>query len=216
MTTGITLAKIVVASVLLVVVVGTGPVTDLVRRYEVWPFREAQVEATPAPPAPVLEKRLPRVTRSMRRSVPTGRMRIKKDVGFDVYQVPAESVLPAFLRTSLDSATAKIDQPVRALLRSTVRQDGLELIPAASILHGKVMDVIPASRLQPRGRVVVGFFWIEHAATAARTRIAARPVVFEPMDAAGSSVNRAADVRVNAGELVPITLTEALMVRIPK
>ena len=223
MNSGITFAKIVVLSVLMAVFLGATPAMDLMRRYGIWPLDEAEVPVTamsPTSPTPV--KTLPRapkrLNKSLRAAAASGTVNSKKRAGsaFEAYQVQAGTILMGLLRAPLDSAKTRVDAPVRALLRSTVRQNGMELIPAASMIYGKVTDVIPASRMQPRGRLVISFFFIEHGVTSTRIAIAARPIVLEPIDAAGSGATRTADVRVNAGELLPISLTEPLVVRLPK
>jgi hypothetical protein len=221
MNSGITLAKIAVLSVLLAVFLGAIPAMDLMRRYGIWPLDDAEVPVTAMTVTPAPVKVLPRapqkLTKPRRASNASGNVSKKRGSNaFETYQVPAGTVLMGLLRAPLDSGRTRVDAPVRALLRSTLRQEGMELIPAASIVYGKVIDVIPASRMQPRGRIVVAFFFIEHGVTGTRIAIAARPLVLEPIDVAGGSVLRTADVRVNAGELLPISLTEPLVVRLPK
>lgn len=216
MSTGITSAKIVVMAVLLAAVFVATPAMDVLRRYDVWPMATAQGEVTPPrPKAQVAAKPLPRV-RS--RAKTTRSTLVRTAAGPSVaYEIPEGAVLGAFVRSTLDSATARPEHRVRAILRTSLKQSRVELIPAASIIHGKVLDVIPASRWQPRGRIVVGFYFIEHGTLGTRIAIAANPVVFEPVDATGkAAVSRSVDVRVNAGELVAITLAERLVVRIPK
>jgi hypothetical protein len=216
MSTGITLAKIVVMSALLGVVLVATPAVDALREYEVWPKAAGPAQLTPPRPKPQAAARpLPRVRARARR---TPSRLSRSAAGPTVpYELPEGTVLPAFVRSTLDSASARPEHKVRAILRTSLKQGGMELIPAASIIHGKVLDVIPASRWQPRGRIVVGFYFIEHGTLGTRIAIAARPVIFEPVDAMGkASVGRTANVRVNAGDLLAITLADRLIVRLPK
>ena len=213
MSTGITFAKIVVAFALLAVFFGGLPLLEFIRQDEASPSPAAQVRAPSAPVARVAEKRVPRAITRAAAKPTRGSKKRGAEAAVEIYQVPAASVLPAFLRAPLDSVRTRVEEPVRALLRSSVKQNGVELIPAASTLLGKVLDVIPASRWQPRGRIVVGFYFIEHAGTGTRMRISARPLIFEPVDATGN--RRSVDVRVNAGEILHVTLTEPLIIRLP-
>ena len=216
MSTGITGAKIVVMSALLGVVLIATPAMNVLREYEVWPETDARRRVTPPRPTPqVASKPLPRV-RARAKGAPSKLTRSAAGPTA-AYEVPEGTVLAAFIRSPLDSASARPEHKVRAILRTSLKDAGMELIPAASIIHGKVLDVVPASRWQPRGRIVVGFYFIEHGALGTRIAIAAQPVIFEPVDAIGKTgVPRAADVRVNAGELVGITLSEPLIVRLPR
>jgi hypothetical protein len=228
MSTGITFAKIVVASALLAVFLGAGPLMDVMRNHRIWPMGAARLRVTPPPAAPqAARKPLPRVRpQGARKPLPRVRPQVRRPEGpiqkrrgraFDTYEVPAASVLPALLRAPLDSHTTRVEERVRAILRSSVKQGRVELIPAGSMIYGSVLDVVPASRWQPRGRIVVGFYIIDHAGTGARIAIAARPVVFEAIDVMGTSaVRRTLDVRANAGELLHITLLDALSLRFPK
>ena len=216
MSTGITAAKIVMMAALLGIVLIATPAMDVLRDYDVWPTATAPRQVTPPRPAPqTTSKPLPRV-RARAKSAPSRLVRSAGGPSVS-YEIPDGTVLAAFVRSPLDSATARPEDKVRAILRTTIRQSGLELIPAASLIHGKVLDVVPASRWQPRGRIVVGFYFIEHGTTGTRVAIATEPVVFERVDAMGkSSVTRPADVRVTAGDLIGITLAERLVIRLPK
>lgn len=218
MYTRTTLAKIAVMSVLLGAVLGASPAMELMRRHGIWPMATAQVRAVSATRTQQTAARsLPRAgsqAPSPTRGLSQAKKKKKKPEPFDRYEMPAGGVLPALLRAPLDSRTARVHEGVRAILRRSLKQDGMELIPAASIIHGKVIDVVPASRWQPRGRIAVAFSSIEHGRTGTRIAIAARPLVFEPPEAPGA--RRSVDVRVNAGEVVHITLTQMLVIRLPK
>src|SRR5918992_1167708 len=150
MSSGITFAKIVVMSGLLAVVLVATPAMNAWREYDVWPEATARKQLTPARPTPqVAAKPLPRV-RARASSRPS----------------------------RLARSAAGPEQKVRAILLAPLTQSGLELIPAASIIHGKVLDVVPASRWQPRGRIVIGFYFIEHAGTRSRESIATQSLIF--------------------------------------
>jgi len=131
----------------------------------------------------------------------------------DDYQVPAGTPLTIQLRTSLDSGSAQIDDLVRGTLVEAVSQDGVELIPKGSALHGKVTNVLHASRENRTGRLVFAFHVIEHVETRSLATIATRAVTF---DATLGPKEKFRDVRVPADERITVTLSSPLQVHIPR
>ena len=117
------------------------------------------------------------------------------------------------LRTAVDSASAQTDDAVRATLLEPVTQNGVELIPKGSTLHGKVSEVLPASRQNRLGRIVLGFHVIEHVETRSLATIKTREVPFE---ATLAPKEKFRDVRVSADERVTLTLATPLTVHIPR
>jgi hypothetical protein len=132
---------------------------------------------------------------------------------FDDYQVPAGTPLVVRLRTTVDSASSQVDDPVRATLLSPVTQDGYELIPKGSTLHGKVIESQAASKQQPVGRVVLAFNIIEHLETHSLATIQTRSM---PFDATLEPKDKFRDVRVESGEQLTLTLATPLKVRLPR
>jgi hypothetical protein len=132
---------------------------------------------------------------------------------YDDYQVPAGTPLVVRLRTMIDSASGQIDDPVRATLLSPVTQDGFELIPKGSTLHGKVIEVQSASKQKPVGRVVLAFNIIEHFETHSLATIETRSMPFE---ATLEPKDKFRDVRVESGEQLTLTLATPLKVRLPR
>ena len=132
---------------------------------------------------------------------------------YDDYQVPAGTPLVVRLRTTMDSASAQVDDPVRATLLSPVTQDGAELIPKGSTLHGKVTDVRPASKENRTGRIVVEFSVIEHVETRSLATVQTRSIPFE---ATLAPKEKFRDVRVESGEQLTLTLATPLKVRLPR
>jgi len=132
---------------------------------------------------------------------------------FDDYQVPAGTPLIVRLRTTLDSASGQVDDPVRATLLSPVMQDGFELIPKGSTLHGKVIEVQSASKQKPVGRVVLAFNIIEHLETHSVATIQTRSM---PFDATLEPKDKFRDVRVESGEELTLMLATPLKVRLPR
>jgi len=132
---------------------------------------------------------------------------------YDDYQVPAGTSLVVRLRTTLDSASGRVDDPVRATLMDSVAQDGFELVPKGSTLHGKVTSVEPASKENRVGRVAVEFNVIEHVETHSLATIQTRSM---PFDATLEPKDKFRDVRVESGEQLTLTLTTPLKVRLPR
>jgi len=132
---------------------------------------------------------------------------------YDDYQVPAGTPLVVRLRTAMDSASGQVDDAVRATLLSPVTQDGNELIPKGSTLHGKVTEVRPASKENRVGRIVVEFNVIEHVETRSLATIQTRSVPFE---ATLGPKDKFRDVRVESGEQLTLTLATPLKVRLPR
>lgn len=132
---------------------------------------------------------------------------------YDDYKIAAGTPLTIRLRTSVDSASGQPDDAVRATLPEPVTQNGVELIPAGSSLHGKITEVLPASRNNPLGRIVLQFHVIEHLETHSLASIATRPLAF---DAAPQRNVKLRDVQVPAGEEVTVTLARPLIVHMPR
>jgi hypothetical protein len=132
---------------------------------------------------------------------------------YDDYQVPAGTPLVVRLRTTMDSASGQVDDPVRATLLSPVTQDGAELIPKGSTLHGKVTEIQAASKDNRVGRIVIAFNVIEHVETRSLATIQTRSVPFE---ATLAPKEKFRDVRVESGEQLTLTLATPLKVRLPR
>jgi len=129
----------------------------------------------------------------------------------DDYQVPAGTPLAIQLRTSLDSGSGQIDDVVRGTLLEAVSQDGVELIPKGSTLHGKVTEVLHASRQNRTGRLVFAFHVIEHAETRSLAAIETRAVTF---DATLGPKEKFRDVTVPVDEPMTVVLASPLKVHL--
>jgi hypothetical protein len=128
---------------------------------------------------------------------------------YDDYQVPAGTSLAVQLRTSLDSGSGQVDDVVRGTLLEAVSQDGVELIPKGSTLHGKVTDVLHASRQNRTGRLVLAFQVIEHVETRSLATIETRAVTF---DATLGPKEKFRDVSVSVDEPMTVVLASPLKV----
>jgi hypothetical protein len=137
----------------------------------------------------------------------------KPRVLYDDYQVPAGTPLVVRLRSAFDSADAATDDAARATLIEPVSQAGIELIPQGSTLHGRVTDVVRASKENRTGRIVLEFHVIEHVETHSLATIQTRGI---PFDATLAPKEKFRDVRVPADERLIVTLASPLKVHIPR
>ena len=71
--------------------------------------------------------------------------------------LPAGTVLPLTLRTSVGSATSNIEDQVRATLRSALRADGVEALPAGTAVVGHVTSAQRSARVKGRASVAFRF-----------------------------------------------------------
>jgi hypothetical protein len=71
--------------------------------------------------------------------------------------VPAGTVLPLMLDTSVASDQNRVEDAVRAHLRRSVVVNGVTVIPAGSTVSGYVTSVAPAGRVKGRGRIAFRF-----------------------------------------------------------
>jgi type IV secretory pathway VirB10-like protein len=137
------------------------------------------------------------------------------------FQVAAGSVMQARLRTPVDSSTARVDDQVDAVLTAPVTQNATELIPAGSVLLGKVVSVTAASPQQLLGQVQVVFYVVEHSATGSRAAIESHRLVFQALPAEETSKGRRKkplpiDVRSSPDQPLNVRLFEPLIVYIPR
>ena len=131
------------------------------------------------------------------------------------------SVLMARLRSEIHSRTIQVNDQVDAELTEPVRQDGVELIPGGSLLHGAVVRAEAATKETPRGRVEIVFTVVQHAESGSRAAIRTRKLAFEAEAPAEPARGRRApkrqpiDVVLPAGHPLVLTLAEPLVVYIP-
>lgn len=85
--------------------------------------------------------------------------------------IPAGTVLPIELRTSVGSATSKVEDPVRGAIRRAVSIDGVEAIPAGSVVSGTVTEATRSARVKGRARVAFRFSTLDRPDDAERIRI---------------------------------------------
>jgi len=144
-----------------------------------------------------------------------------RDLRAGEYRVAIGTVLTARLKSAIDSGTAQANDQIDAVLSDPVKQDGVELIPGGSILHGTIVKAEPATRDTPRGRVEIVFTVVQHAQTQSRAAIRTRPMMFEaetpPEDGRGKRTpkKQPIDLVLPAGNPLLLALSDTLVVYIP-
>jgi hypothetical protein len=85
--------------------------------------------------------------------------------------LPAGTVLPVELRTTVGSASSKVEDPVRGTVRRPVTIDGVEAIPAGSTVAGTVTEAARSGRVKGLARVAFRFSSLNVAGDAERVTI---------------------------------------------
>lgn len=138
----------------------------------------------------------------------------------DYYRIPIGTVVSVRLRTGIDSSANQVNDQVDAVLSDPVTQEGVELIPAGSLLHGTIMQVEAASRETSRGWVSIAFAVVQHTETGSRAPFRTRAITIEaqtPLETARARHSRQPiDLILPTGHPLLLTLAEPLVVAIPK
>jgi hypothetical protein len=134
--------------------------------------------------------------------------------------VPAGTRLFIELRTPLTSDESEPQDPIRAVLKSAVTIDGVELVPAGAAVLGTVVDATPALKKNDRARLALRFNVLEHPQTGSRVPIRTEVLTFavdagkKKKGAEGAAAF--SQVRLDPGADVSSSLREPFVVRIPR
>ena len=85
--------------------------------------------------------------------------------------IPAGTVLPVELRTTVGSETSKVEDPVRGTVRRAITIGGVEAVPAGSVLAGTVTEAARSARVKGRARIAFRFSSLDAPGDAERLRI---------------------------------------------
>lgn len=85
--------------------------------------------------------------------------------------VPAGTVLPIELRTSVGSETSQVEDQVRGTLRRAITVNGTEVVPSGSEVLGTVTEATRSARVKGRARVAFRFSRLEVPGDAERISI---------------------------------------------
>ena len=88
----------------------------------------------------------------------------------------AGTVLPLELQTAVGSDSSHVEDPVRATLRKSVTAEGLNALPAGSVVLGHVTAADRAGRVKGRARIAFRFTKIDPAGDAERLSISTSTV----------------------------------------
>jgi hypothetical protein len=77
--------------------------------------------------------------------------------------IPAGTVLPVDLQTSVGSDISRVEQPVRATLRRPVYVRGVEVLPSGTVVRGYVTRAQRPGRVKGRGVVAMRFTELDTA-----------------------------------------------------
>ena len=91
--------------------------------------------------------------------------------------IPSGTVLPLELTSAVGSDTSAIEDTVRGRLRRPVVLDGVEVLPAGTVVTGHVTAVERAGRVKGRARVAFRFTRVEVPGDAERLAIRTEPIV---------------------------------------
>jgi len=89
--------------------------------------------------------------------------------------LPAGTVLPVTLETTVGSDISRVEQPVTGRLRRAVMYHGVEVLPAGTAIRGRVTAARRPGRVQGRGYVAMRFTEIDPPGPGAE-RITTAPV----------------------------------------
>jgi len=76
---------------------------------------------------------------------------------FHEVTIPADTPLAVTLDTSVNSATSRVDDPIRAHISKTVTVDGFAALPAGTEVSGAVVDAEQSKRVKGRAEIAVRF-----------------------------------------------------------
>ena len=80
---------------------------------------------------------------------------------FREYVVPDGTTLKLNLQTEASSETSRVDETVEATLIDAVRVDGVEVVPAGSVVRGRVTDATSAGKVKGRASLALHFETVE-------------------------------------------------------
>lgn len=84
-------------------------------------------------------------------------VKLPRTAKFREYIVPNGTALALHLDTSVSSDTSRVSDPVRATLTAPVRVNGIEVLPAGSVVQGRVTVSQRAGNVNGRARLAMHF-----------------------------------------------------------
>jgi hypothetical protein len=99
---------------------------------------------------------------------------------FREFTLPEGTALVVRLDSAVGSDTSRVEDPVEAILTEAVRVDGIDVLPAGSVVRGEVAAVQPAGKVQGRASLALRFTSIVVAGRDERPAIVARTEFLAP------------------------------------
>jgi hypothetical protein len=118
----------------------------------------SQFEAVPATPSTAPSDRSATPVEGGGRDVSAPEVR---DPEYREVTLPAGTVLPLTLRTTVGSDTSDVEDPVRATLRAPVKANGLQALPTGTVVTGHVTNAQRSGRVKGRAQIAFRFTRID-------------------------------------------------------
>lgn len=125
---------------------------------------QGTAEASSAKPAASTAETAPAATRADASVAPAGPVAPAAAAGAADYRevtLPAGTVLPVDLETSVGSDISRVEQPVHGRLRAPIRLNGVEVLPAGTAVSGHVTTARRPGRVKGRGLIALRFTRID-------------------------------------------------------
>jgi hypothetical protein len=84
-----------------------------------------------------------------------------RDPEYREVTLPAGTLLPLTLRTTVGSDTSDVEDPVRATLRAPVKANGLQALPTGTVVTGHVTNAQRSGRVKGRAQIAFRFTRID-------------------------------------------------------
>jgi hypothetical protein len=97
-------------------------------------------------------------------------------VKFREVTLPAGTVLPIALSSPVGSDTSRVEDPVRATIRRAVISNGLEALPAGTVVLGHVTHAKRSAKVKGRASIGFRFTQIDMPGAGGRTAISSSPI----------------------------------------
>jgi hypothetical protein len=81
----------------------------------------------------------------------------RPDASYQEVTIPAGTILPVALQTSVGSDTSRVEQPVRGTLRRALILNGVRVLPAGTAVFGHVTNAQRPGRIKGRGLIAMRF-----------------------------------------------------------
>lgn len=124
-----------------------------------------QLAASPQPGQPAAEARPVSTAGAEAAAAPASGSPVAKALGgepaYREVTLPAGTILPVDLETSVGSDISRVEQPVHGRLRRAVTANGVQVLPAGTAVSGHVTSAQRPGRVKGRGLIAMRFTQID-------------------------------------------------------